>query len=51
MVEGALNTLLSFYLKGPFSPYVSSIHVADPVSEFNQRARKTLIDKVECGKW
>lgn len=51
MVEGAISTLLLFYLNEPFSPFRSAITVHDPISLFNNRNREALIARVNTATW
>ena len=51
MVEGAVSSLLLFYLEGSDSPYCEGIKYGDPVSSFHERNRQELINKVRRGTW
>lgn len=51
MVEGAVSSLLLFYLNGPFSPFKSAITVQDPLSLFEERNRELLIKQVGSATW
>ena len=51
MVEGAVSSLLLFYLEGPFSPFSEGVKHGDPVSSFHERNRQELQKRVRKGTW
>lgn len=51
MIEGAISSLLLFYLRGPFSPFKSAITVLDPVSLFDERNRALLVKRIRSATW
>lgn len=51
MIEGAISSLLLFYLNGPFSPFLSAIKINSPDNLLNERNKELLISKVSSATW
>lgn len=51
MIEGAINSLLSFYINGHFSPYSSALSIHDEVSLLNERNKKFLSERIISATW
>ncbi len=51
MVEGAVSSLLLFYVNVPGSPFRSAITVREPITLFNERNRELLTKRIRVATW